>query len=194
MLFIELAHGVGHFGFQPDAELDAVFLGITQESFDTFGQFTFVHCPVAETAVVGLAGVFVAEPSVVHDEEFTAHGGDVAHHLVHSLLIDVEVHAFPGIQENVSWLVAVHQFVFTSPLMEVARGTAESLIGIGECQDGSDKGLSLGQLVFRVVFIDAGIQIVVFCIVGLHLEAIVAAVTESGANHSALVLLWFPVE
>ena len=68
MLLVQLAGGIGHFGFYPDAELDTVLLGIAQQSLNTIGQFLLVYYPVAQARVVGLTRILVAKPSVVHHE------------------------------------------------------------------------------------------------------------------------------
>ena len=48
------------------------------------------------------------------------HRGDVCHHLIHTLLVDIEIDAFPGVQQDFAFLVAVGQHVLTSPFVEIA--------------------------------------------------------------------------
>ena len=90
------------------------------KSWHTVGQLLTVNHPVAERRVVGLAWILVAKPSVVHNEQFAAHRGNVAHHLVHALLVDVEIHTFPAVEQNVAQLVAMGKHILASPLVEVA--------------------------------------------------------------------------
>ena len=44
----ELAGGVGHLGFNPDTKLDAMFLGIAEQTLNAFRQLILVNNPVAQ--------------------------------------------------------------------------------------------------------------------------------------------------
>ena len=48
MLLVEFAGSVRHLRLNPDAKLDAMFLGITQQAFNTVRKLVLVHHPVAE--------------------------------------------------------------------------------------------------------------------------------------------------
>ena len=123
MGFVEFGNGIGHLRLNPDTELDAVLAGVAQQSFDTLGQLVLVDHPVTEAGIVDLAGIFVTKPSVVHHEQLATHRGNVAHHLVHALLVNVEIDAFPRVQQDFALLVAVCQHVFAAPLMEIPRNS-----------------------------------------------------------------------
>ena len=86
------------------------------------------------------------------------------------------------------------QHVFASPLVEVARyarqtalGKAQRYLWRGEC-------LTLLQMVFGVVWVDASEKVVVFRIVGINLQLEIAAIAEGSTNHVALVLLPLAVQ
>ena len=70
----------------------------------------------------------------------------------------------------------MHQHVLTSPLMEVTGNTRESLLGESQCQLGSDERLTLLQVILRVVLIDTSEEIVVLCIVRIHLQPVVTRI------------------
>ena len=147
MLLVEFAHTVGHLWLYPDTKLHAILLGITEQALDTIRQLVGIYHPVAQGAVVGLARIFLAKPSIVHHEEFSTHRVDVSHHLVHTLLVDVEIDALPGVEEDVTLLVAMSQDVLASPLVEVAARTAQSLGRVSECQGWGLESLALLQVI-----------------------------------------------
>ena len=72
MLFEEFAFAVYGFRLYPDAEFDAVPISRLDEVLKSVRQFLPVYYPVSQGRIVLYAAVFVAEPSVVHDEQFAA--------------------------------------------------------------------------------------------------------------------------
>ena len=107
MFFKQFAGGIGAFRFYPNAEFQSQTLGLGGERGDASRQFCLVHHPVAQCGGVVVARILFSEPSVVHDKQFSAHFLDVLHHLEHSLFIDVEVNAFPRVEQNVACLVSL---------------------------------------------------------------------------------------
>ena len=95
--------------------------------------------------MVVLAGIFVAEPAVVHHEEFSAHGGDVSHHLGHALFVDVEIDSLPAVEQYVAFLVAVAEHILAPPTVEVAADSAEPLVAEGQRKGRSGEGLAFGE-------------------------------------------------
>ena len=188
VLLVEFRHAVGHLGFNPDAELDAAFAGGIAQALDAVRQLAGVDIPVAQRSRVVVAWIFHAEPSVVHHKQFTAHGGNVAHHLQHALLVDVEVHAFPAVEQNLACFGAVGQTVVAAPAVEVAADTAQTLTGVGQCQRRSDELFALGQIIGRVFLVYAGEEVVIVRVVGVEHEFIVAAVAQRGTNGASAVL------
>ncbi len=73
MFFIKFADGIGHLRLYPDAEFDAMLLGALNKPGNTGRKLLRVHLPVSECTIVRYARILHAEPSVVHDEQFTAH-------------------------------------------------------------------------------------------------------------------------
>jgi len=194
VLLVEHALGVGHLRLYPDAELHAVLLGIVEEPLDAVRQFVFVDHPVAECAVVGLARIFLAKPAIVHDKELAAHIGDVAHHLVHALLVDVEVDTLPAVEQYHALLVAVGEHILASPAVEVTAHAGESLFGEGQGQGRCDEGLATAQMVFRIGLINACEEVVIAAVVGDSAQFVVTAIAEGSTDDVAAVLPSFAVE
>ena len=128
MCLVELTGGVGHLGLNPDTELHTVLTGIAQQTFNAFRQLTLIDYPVAQRGIIDGTRILVAKPSVVHHEELTAHGGDVGHHLVHALLVDVEIDALPRVEQNLTFCLPIGEHIFTTPAVEVTRDTAQSFL------------------------------------------------------------------
>ena len=86
------------------------------------------------------------------------------------------------------------QLVETSPFVEVARRPTQALFRESERQSWSDETLAFLQMVFGIVFVDAGKKIVIFSIIGFNLQSEVARIAECGANDIAGILARFAVE
>ena len=194
MLLVEFTCRVGSLGLHPDAEFYSVALGVVDEILYTVGQFPFVDDPVAECRIIGIALILTAEPPVVHDKQLTAHSGDVAHHLVHILLVDVEVYALPRVQKYAAQVVAMGQTVLASPLMEVARRSRQSFVGEGEGEGRCGECLALPQMIETVVGVDSGNKAMIFRVVGDNLQFVVAAIAQCGPYHLTAVFLSLSVE
>ena len=132
MFFVKFAGGIRHFRLNPDTEVDTMLFRIAEQSLDSFGKFPFVDNPIAQRGIVRITWVFVSEPSVVHHKQFAAHRSDVAHHLVHTGLVDVEVDTFPAVQQNLAWRISMGQSIATSPTVEITAGTAQPLLTVGQ--------------------------------------------------------------
>ena len=70
----------------------------------------------------------------MYGKELAAHISDVAHHLVHALLVDVEVDTLPAVEQYHALFVAVSEHILASPAVEVAAHAGESLFGEGQGQ------------------------------------------------------------
>ena len=127
MLLIEHTGSIGHFRFDPDTKLYLIFSGIAQQAFNTIRKFLGINHPVAERTVISNTRIFGSEPSIIHHEEFTTHTMDISHHLVHSLLVDVEINTFPRVEQDITLLISMCQDIFASPFMEVSTCTAQAL-------------------------------------------------------------------
>ena len=176
MLLVKLGFGIGHLGLDPDTEADLVARGRIDQPLDAVRQFAGVDLPVAQGTVVDVARILDAEPAVVHDEEFAAHARDVGHHLVHGGLIDVEVDAFPAVQQDLALLVAMGDPVGASPAVEVAGGAAQAFPGPGESEFRGAEGLAAREFIGAVVGADAGEEPVVIGVVRDGLQVVIAAV------------------
>ena len=83
----------------------------------------------------------------------------------------------------------MRQFVQACPAMEVTAAATQAFITISQGKFGSAEKFVLLQGISRVLFVDSGKEMVVFIIVRLNAELVVAAVTEGCTNHVARVLL-----
>ena len=78
--------------------------------------------------------------------------------------------------------------------MEIPGDTAQSLLREGQRQCRCGERLTLLQVIFRIVLIDTGKEVVVVGIVRDHLQAIVSRVADSRSYDVAHILLPFPVQ
>ena len=148
MLLVKFTLGISHFRLNPDTELHAILLGITKQAFDTVRQFFGIYYPIAQSSIIFLARIFLSEPSIVHYEELTTHAMDISHHLIHTLLVDIEVNTLPRVQEDITLLITMSKHVLATPLMEVAAGTAQALIGISKRKSRSLESFTLLEMIF----------------------------------------------
>ena len=73
---------------------------------------------------------------------------DISHHLIHTLLVDIEVNTLPRVQEDITLLITMSKHVLATPLVEVAAGTAQTLIGISKCKSWSLESFTLLEMIF----------------------------------------------
>ena len=156
VLLGQLALGVDHLRFDPDAELQSLRVGVGGDVVDAFGEFRGVHLPVAQSGVGVVARVFVAEPAVVEDEHFQSHRGRVVDHLFQDLGVELEVGAFPAVEQRGDDLVAVVDAVVARPVVEVARGAARAAERVGVDHFGRGERLARAEPVLRGVGVGAG--------------------------------------
>ncbi len=194
VFLIELAVEIGHFRLNPDAELKALLFGRLEQVGDAVGKLGAVYFPVAETPLVAVAGIFGAEPAVVEHEQFSAHVGYVGHHLVYNRLVNIEVYAFPRVEEYWALAVGVLQPVVAAPAVYVAAHARGAALAVCECHGGSLEGLAFGKAVCRVVGVDAGSESVPCRGIGVDADVVVAAVAEHSAYGAAGTFLRFSVE
>ncbi len=187
---------VAHLRLDPDAELDAVFLGLVGQGLQPVGQLLLVDGPVAECRVVPVAVVLLAgKPSVVHHEELAANVGHALHEGLHLLLGDGQVDPLPTVEEHVARRRSVVYLVVARPVVHVAAHAAPSLMAVGECQLRRAEGDARLEVIGELV-VDAGHQRVV---VGVGLvrgqrQAVVATPAERGADGASVVLALLAVE
>ena len=134
--------------------------------------------------MVVITRILASEPSVVHHEQFSAHGRNISHHLVHTLLVDIEIYALPTVEQHVAQLVSVGQLIASGPVMESTAHAAFTLQTVSHGKLGRGKS-SLGrQFILRSLVIDAGHELQ-GSIGGTGLNRVVAApcqhTTENGS-------------
>ena len=194
MSLVKLADRVGHFRLNPYSEADSMSIGTLHQPAYAVRKLVLVHLPVAEGAVVGQTGIFLTEPAVVHDEELSSHIGYVLHHLVHSRLVDVEIHTLPAVEQDLAELPAVGQLVVAAPPVEVAAGTAQTFVRICQGKFRSLEDLLGSECIFRIVGVDSGIELMPVGVAGVNAEFVVSAVAEGCSDHAAGVLLRLAVK
>ena len=191
----EFAFRVHHLRLYPDAELNAAFAGSLRQRIESVGQFVLVHHPVSQAGGVVLSRILVAEPTVVHDEQLAAKLADVVHHGNHARLVDVEVEAFPRVQEDVARLHSAVQHAFGAcPAVEVTAGAAQAFVGKGESKMRRLERLLRVKDVFAGLRVDACIEVMFLVGYGVETEFEVAAPAEGSTNDAATVLLRPSVE
>ncbi len=116
------------------------------------------------------------------------------HHLVHALLIDVKIDAFPRVQQDFAFLVAVGEHIVTAPFMKIARHARESFVRERQRQLRRYECLALLQVIFGIVLVDARKEIVILCVVGDHLQTVVARIAQCGTDDLSCVLLCLAVQ
>ena len=194
MFLVKFAHRIGHFWLNPDTKLYTILLGITEQTFDAIRQLFGIHYPIAQATFVVCARIFFAKPSIIHHEEFTAHRVDVCHHLVHSLLVDAEIHTLPRVEKNITLLVAMSEDILASPFMEVAACATQSFLRIGESQGWCLESCAFPEVILRVFLIDACKEIVILGIIGYSSEFIVATIFDGSTDDITHIFLSFATE
>ena len=194
MFLIEFTGRIRRLRLYPDAEFDVVLLGVLHKIAKSVWQLLLVDNPVAEGSIVGVAFVFIAKPAIVHHEELTAHVGNVAHHLVHVLLVDIEVDTLPRVEEYPAELIAMCETVLTTPFVEVARCTRQALLGESQCQYRRSECLAFLQLVETVLRVYTGDKAVILRVVGDDFQLVVSAIAESGSDNVTAVLLSLAIQ
>ena len=194
MFFVKFGDGIRHLWLYPDSEFHSRLTCIAKQSVDTLGQFPDIDFPVAEGTVVGQSGIFGAEPAIIHHKEFTSHRLDVAHHLCHTFLVDVEIDTFPRVEQNHAFGIAVAELVATCPAVEILACTVRSSCGICDSRAGCGEGFAPVEVVLRIVGRWACHVVVVVGVVGVDDDAVVSAVEECGGNDVPLVFASRTVE
>ena len=97
------------------------------------GQFGFVFLSVAESLCVAVAGIFVAEPSVVEQKHIHAELCGIVHKMGELFFIEVEICCFPVVEDCQSVACAVFNSVLACPRVQISACFAFATIAI--CED-----------------------------------------------------------
>ena len=98
MLLEQFTFGVYHLRFDPDTEFHSGFFGRLHECGNTARQFGFHHFPVAQSGIVAVARMLVAEPAIIQQEHIYTQMFGFFHQFGKQFLIEFEVRIFPVIQ------------------------------------------------------------------------------------------------
>ena len=188
MPFVEFALGVDHFGFDPQAELHALFAGLLGESAYAAGQFVARLRPVAQSLAVAVARIFFAEPPVVEQKHVYAEFPGLADEIHELLFVEAEVGGLPVVEQGHAVARAVLQLVQPCPVVQVAGGLSRSLLADGEDEFRCAEGLVLFQRVARGVGVDAGQQTQAAVVCLLEDEAEVARPAQRARQYGAGLL------
>ena len=189
MLLIKFTDGIDHFGLDPKAEGDAMLICIPDKPLYTIRELGLIHNPITETLPVVVSRVFVSEPTVIHDKEFTSHISDVTHHLVHYLLIDVYAYTFPAVKKDLAGFHTIGKLIFACPSVEIAAGSAMTFVRICHGKDRSLENFLWFKDICGIVRAYSGQEFMVVSSTCMDADLIVTAVTKSGSDHLTCVFL-----
>ena len=113
---------------------------------------------------------------------------------MHTLLVDVEVYAFPAVEQYLAVALGMGELVAAGPAVEVAAHAAGAAVAVCQGQGRGGKGLAAGEGVGRVGLVDAGQQRVVLGVVGDQVDTVVAAILEGGADGASGAVVGATVE
>ena len=129
----DLALGVGHFRLEPEAQFETALLGLLDKISEALGKLVPVPGPVAQTGGAVVAGKFaLGEPAVVDDKHFAADSLHAVHHVEQDLVGEIEVGAFPAVQEYTPEFMSPGNAVVAGPSVEIAGDLSLALIGISK--------------------------------------------------------------
>ena len=156
VLFIQLAAGIDHFGFDPETEADALALGSFDQSGDAAGQFAAGFVPISESLRVVVPRMLVAEPSVVEQEHVHAEFRRVVHERREFFFVEVEIGCLPVVEQRHAVLAAVFELVAARPVVQAAACASGSPGAEGEDEFRRAEDFMGTQGVFRREGVDAG--------------------------------------
>ena len=125
---VEIAIGVDHLGFDPEAELHLERVHGIDQALQTLREFLRVDGPIAESGVVVVA---FAKPAIVHHEEFHAEFGGLFGERLLAGFVHGEGGGFPGVVEHGAQARsgAAGQNLLAGEAVQHARGRAEAIGG-----------------------------------------------------------------
>ena len=89
---VEITIWVYHLRFDPEADIHPKAVDIGDQRIEPVREFLLVHCPIAQTGMVVIAG---AEPAIIHDKKFDAQLGRLFGERTLAGFIDRELSCFP---------------------------------------------------------------------------------------------------
>ena len=188
MLFGQLTLGVHHLGLYPDAELHASFVGGLHQCRHAVGQFLTCGLPVAQACLVVAAGILVAEPSVVEQEQIDTQRLGFAEEVGKFLLIEVEICVLPVVEQRHAVLGAHVELVVQGPALETSASLAYALGGEGKIEVGRAEHLATRQEIARGVGVYTRDDAQCTVVVHLEGEAEVARPSKCSHEHASLLL------
>ena len=171
-----------------------MFAGRLGQTLDALRQFLAADRPVSEARLAVVARVFVAEPAVVHHEQFAAQVRQVGHHPVHAFLVDLEIDALPRVEQHVAKLGSVVEPVEARPSVDVAAHAALALVAEREGEYRGREDLAWLQRVLRLLLVDAREEVRGVGVVVVQGDAVVAGPGQRAADDAACQLPGASVE
>ena len=194
MLLKQFALRVHHLRLNPYTELHTSLLCVSYKTRNTLRQLALCSLPVAQSGVVVLARILIGEPSVVEQEHIYAEVLGILHQFGKTLLVEVEACILPVVQESEAVAHTHVHLILTSPVVQVARSLAHTIVAHREDELRSGEHLACLQLIVGSVRIDGRNDAKRADIVHLKGEAEVTGPAYRAEHHLALVLLGRLVE
>ena len=189
MLLKQFALRVHHLWFNPYTELHTCFLCISNEARYALRQLALCSLPVAQSGVVVLARILIGEPSVVEQEHIHTKVLGILHQFGKTLLVEVEARILPVVQERETVARAHVHLILTSPVVQVARSLAHTVVAHREDELRSGEHLACLQFIVGSIRIDGRNDAQCADVVHLKSEAEITWPAYRSEHHLALVLL-----
>ena len=77
----------------------------------------------------------------------------------------------------------MHELVLTSPLVEIARCTTQSLTAKGKGKHWCNECLAFGKLIFRCFLVDTSEELVELVVVGIQAQLIIACIADGCTDY-----------
>ena len=115
-----------------------------------------IYHPVAQRRVIINPAIFPAKPAIVHHKKLTSHRGDIVHHLIHLRFFDIQIYAFPAIEQDIPRLVTTMNHACTCPSVEITAGTADAFLRISQRKHRGSEYFPRFQFILGGFFIHSG--------------------------------------
>ena len=107
MPVVKRAGGIDHFRLQPDAEAQPALTGLASQERKAARQFIRIDLPIAQSGAVVVAGVLVAKPAVIQQEQFRPDFPRGSKQARDAVKIEIEPGRLPIVQQHLPRRVPV---------------------------------------------------------------------------------------
>ena len=194
MFLGQLTLRIDHLRLYPYTEFHTFLVGSLHQIRHTVGQFLFGNLPVAQSGSVVGTRIFVAEPSVIEQEQIDAKVACFVKERCELGLIEVEEGVLPVVEQSHTVLLALEQLMIERPACETAAALTHSFGAEGKYEFGSDKHLAALQTIERRVGIDTAQNAQRTVMVHLKRKSEITGPGYCTHEHSTLVLACRSIE